>query len=279
MEEMKMEQYQEFRTQYEAQHPASIPRMGKAMSDYPAWLQPLTLIMFIAVSLVSGAHTVSTVHETLEASLIADNIKAIVPYAAFFAFELALFVSVFSWLRKHSLWLPYLSTATVFIVIVVANLQDVPRSLGFDNMMLSTITIGLSFGTPLVALLSGKLFVDIYRANRMIHVKTQEEYTQALKQWDATINGAWTKYQKEQTAREKVHEPKQRLQSFHEVHENFMKPVKRTATREKVHEYLHENPDAIHMQVSELAGALGLSIGLVSEERNNWKQENNGHLS
>jgi hypothetical protein len=123
--------------------------------------------------------------------------------------------------------------------------------LGFDNLMLSTITIGLSFGTPLVALLSGKLFVDIYRANRLIHIKVQEEYTQAMKQWDSVINGAWTKYQKETDNR--------RVSSAVDI----------------ALDYLRDNPDTANLTVRELGDLIGVGKDSAAKARKIFSE--NGH--
>jgi predicted GIY-YIG superfamily endonuclease len=54
-----------------------------------------------------------------------------------------------------------------------------------------------------------------------------------------------------------------------------IKTERRTYVRESVHEHLTSNPDDVNLAVRELAQRLNLSVGLVSEERNNWIQENN----
>jgi hypothetical protein len=53
--------YSEFRKQYEQQHPASIPQRIPVASEYPRWLTPTAVLMFVASAFVSGLHTASAV--------------------------------------------------------------------------------------------------------------------------------------------------------------------------------------------------------------------------
>lgn len=188
--------YEEFRKQYEIQHPASVPVLQDMQSEYPSWLSPLALLMFLAVSLVSGVHTVSTMRYTMiESMVIPENAKDIIALSAFFGFEIALFVSVFSWIRQQRRWLSYLATAVVFVVILLANVRDIQRAA--DNSVMDIVMIvGIGVGTPLVALVSGKLFVDIYHSKHNARRRTMELYREEMKQWDAAINREYAKLTK-----------------------------------------------------------------------------------
>jgi hypothetical protein len=145
--------------------------------------------------------------------------------------------------------------------------------------MLSTITIGLSFGTPLVALLSGKLFVDIYRANRLIHIKAQEEYTQAMKQWDSVINGAWTKYQKE-TDNRRVSSAVDKQRT--DVNDLSVYSTDRQTDNRRVSsavdialDYLKDNPDTANLTVRELGDLIGVGKDSAAKARKIFSE--NGH--
>ena len=62
-------------------------------------------------------------------------------------------------------------------------------------------------------------------------------------------------------------EPVNQFMNVHELHET---PKPRTKPRQSVHEYLNERPNEADLPIRELAHNIGLSTGLVSEERNNW---------
>lgn len=258
--------YLEFRQQYEQQHPASIPQQEAVIADFPAWLQPLCLIMFVAVSIVSGVHTISTIRQTFINSLFPEQYKDTAAFAAFFGFEVALFVSVYSWLRPHARWLSYTATGTVFFVIVLANIKDVANSLQGGNFFDAIIILGIGIGTPLVALLSGKLLVDVFRSGRVSELKARETYRASLSAWDAQIQRAWTTYQK-RTDRElsgRTDNADKWLLSGQA--DGQRTNYGRTAdARTKVLQYLEENPDAYKLTVRELAIAAGVGKTVAAE--------------
>lgn len=245
--------YQEFRSDYEMRHRASVPTKPKTVNDYPRWLGFVALVMFIAVSIVSGVHTVSTMRHTMEASkVVAEAAKDIASLAAFFGFEVALFVSVFGWLRRDNRWVAYLATAVVFAVIVLANIQDVARAAG-DSLLDGVMVLGLGVGTPLVALFSGKLFVDIYRRGLVTGDANDKKYLAACKRWDKEIDRAWGKHQAE--TRE-VHEP---------VHE----PTREPKPRVKLHEVARQVRENGHeaLSASEMQAEYGISQGSTTKVR------------
>lgn len=108
----------------------------------------------------------------------------------------------------------------------------------------------------------------------------------SLAQWRNEREVYWKKIRKTHYGYQDLTDAIERLevkdnQDVSQVHESFMKlhesreiPKKRTATREKVHEYLNSHEDAHGISVTDLANELELSIGLVSEERRNWLNEN-----
>lgn len=265
-----MATYQEFREQYEMQHPASVPQLQDDTNEYPIWLLPMTFLMFLSVSVVSGAHTTSTVRTTLEASLIPENAKFWIALFAFFGFELALFVSVFSWLRSRNAFISYISTAVVFVVIVLANIQDVARSLSFSDWFSSTITIGVGFGTPLVALLSGKIFVDVYRSNRNATRQAKIGYVESMKAWDAKILSAWTKEQKQQTKNTRQTDKIQTI-------DLSIQTDRQTDKVQTALDYIRANPESIKFNVRELGVQSG--VGKDSAAKAKKIYQSNGHIN
>lgn len=267
--------YDEFREQYEKQHPASVPRLQEMSSEYPWWLSPLALLMFLAASLVSGVHTVSTMRATMQASLVAtENIKDLISLSAFFGFEIALFVSVFSWIRQQHRWLSYLATAVVFIVILLANIQDIQNS-AQQAAIAGIIVLGIGIGTPLVALVSGKLFVDIYHSNRRIDIRAQERYQEALKQWDAIINREYSKASKSM-------EPSNDSSEFHSNRSNGIPALGHSKTgnaMELAMEYYQGSPEAVGRDPRDVADELGIGKSTAYKARSEFLNQSiqNGH--
>lgn len=269
--------YQTFRLQYEEQHPASIPILEEDTHEYPVWLLPITLVMFVAASIVSGAHTVSTVRQTLDASLIPQASKDLVAYSAYFAFELALLVSVFSWIRKTNRWISYMATMVVFTVIVLANVQDVAHSATSGAWFATFVVVGLGVGTPLVALLSGKLFVDVYRTNRGSSSRAKAAYQEALKQWDTTIFRAWSSYQKSVEKQTRVASTvDKRLFTQTDSRQTGVGYTRVASAVDKTIHYLHDNPDGIELSVRELGEAVGVGKDSASKGRKAYLQNGNG---
>lgn len=259
--------YATFRQQYEEQHPASVPIKPDATSDYPIWLEPLALVMFLAVSIVSGVHTVSTMRYTMiESMVIPEDAKNPAAAAAFFGFEIALFVSVFGWLRKDNRWLAYLATGVVFAVIVMANIQDVARA-GADGLFNGIMVFGIGIGTPLVALFSGKLFVDIYRRKHVNETSADRQFTEAQRKWDATINRAYKQYMKEQEASTSVN-----------LRKNTPLTEEPTPKMQEVIDWLRDNPEHLDTPSRQLVEDLRISHTTINKAQQ-WAKEHstNGH--
>jgi hypothetical protein len=270
--------YPSFREQYELQHPASVPMIETDTNEYPTWLLPITLVMFIAASIVSGAHTVSTVRQSLESSLIPQASKDIVAYSAYFAFELALLVSVFSWIRRTNRWISYLATLVVFTVIVLANVQDVAHSTIAGAWFTVFVVIGLGVGTPLVALLSGKLFVDVYRTNKASGSKAKVEYQEALKQWDATINRAYTSYQKQNAQPSSLASNQGSRLSTQTGNRQTGSGYNRVSSAVEIaYSYLQDNPEASELSVRELGERAGVGKDSASKAKKQYLS--NGHAN
>ena len=258
--------YDVFREQYEKMHPASIPREPVIVSDYPGWLTYLAALMFLAVSVVSGVHTVSTMRYTMiESMVIAEGLKDYAALAAFFGFEVALFVSVFGWLRKDNRWIAYAATFVVFVVIVLANVQDIARA-SDGNVFNGIMIFGIGIGTPLVALFSGKLFVDIYRRRLVNEQNGQTHYAAELKAWDERIERVWKREQKKlKRTSDKV------SASVRSVSET----KKRTDASAIVREHLQEHPEDRELSVRSLAEKL--NVGRTTAHTVLGEFQSNGH--
>jgi hypothetical protein len=269
--------YDEFRQQYERERPASVPIKKPPLDEYPGWLKWLCLVMFICASLVSGVHTTTMVRLTFSETLYDAYVLDMVSFAAFGALEIALFVTVFAWLRSFARWIPYVSTFVVFAVIVTANIADVARTYSGGDVASAAIVVGVGVGIPLTALLSGKLFVDIFRSKRTVHARTDEEYREALIAWDAQIQRAWKAYQKDgkpQTVKS-GNFTNDFMNDFMKSGEGENKPRRRVKLHEVARE-VHENGDE-NLSSGEMMEKYGISLGSTSKVREMVKSMN-GHV-
>lgn len=261
-------EFDEFKTQHQQMYPNLIPEMSAVIDEYPPFVKLLAVLIFIAGSIISGVHTVSTMRLTMiESLVISEGLKDIAALAGYIGFEGALFASVFGWLRKDKRWLAYASTVVVFTVIVMANIQDIQRA-AQDGLQSAIIVIGMGVGIPLTALFSGKLLVDVYQSRRVQNARAQAKYKEALIEYDSLVVKAWEKYRKDQTK----NKPNVHSQPFTECSVNERQPStgysKNMSSREVIQEYFRQHPDEIEDSLTKLREriqqATGQNVGRTS---------------
>lgn len=191
--------YMSFRKEYELQHPASVPRPPKRISEYPRWLRVLVGLMFFSAALVSGVHTVPTVRSAIENN-VAVWVGDFVAACSFVAIELAIFVSAY--LRRKNSGLAVTIMGITFTVALVANIVSVGKAMGVSgDMGAILVSIILGAGAPLIALTAGEMFVHITDAGRRDEVSSDTEYALLLVEFDNAVLEAWEKYQRKQDKR------------------------------------------------------------------------------
>lgn len=186
-------QYREF---YAAQHPASVPEpeMYEEVSDTPAWLPNATAAMFVSSSLLSGVHTVSTVYRLMEVTnaLLPNWVYVGVALFSFVSVELALLLSAFLIVREKA-W-GYAILAVVFLFAMTANLYSVSRAIGaaagWGEIAVAVI---MGIGAPLMALMAGKVYVQINRSERILAKRSKEGYQAARQKFDQEVIKAFNK--------------------------------------------------------------------------------------
>lgn len=279
MSEQNQSSYQEFRKQYEEQHPASIPVYETEMHEYQAWARWAVLLTFICAAMVSGVHTVPTVWKSIELSpIITADIRNVVSIASLFAIELAILLSAY--LMAKGVKLAYVVMGIASSVAVMANLYSVIAALtaGGDAGAL-VVAIALGIGAPLIALFSGKMFVDIHRADRVQDSRARKTYKEDCIRWDKEV--------------EKAYKVSMKLSSVHpskvsngHVQWTDEQPAASNLGHTKVpdasrvvQQYLAENPHAISMSPRLLAGMLGVGKSTVNNVQREMREKvsTNGH--
>lgn len=195
--------YEEFRSQYEKQHPASVPVAPKEVrSEYPRWLRGVVLAMFICAAMLSGVHTVPTVYAGIEDDgVVAPIVRAGVALASFVAVELAIFVAAYARLKASGKLVTAMLIVT-FSIALVSNIQSVLKALGANGEIGVTIVgVVLGVGAPLIALMSGEMFVHMHSASTKADTEAEAVYRDERKQFDATVLSAYRKYEKDMNSR------------------------------------------------------------------------------
>lgn len=256
--------YEDFRKQYEVQHPASIPRFEEELSIYPNWLEKVVGFMFFCASLLSGVHTVPAVRDGMTTDFWPQPFIDGVSMLSFVAIELVFFVAAYALMRKRQ-WHVMITLGIAFIVAMVANLKENISAYQAGDPGTITVAVVLGIGAPLIAFMAGKMFVDIHRARRSVGTEARRSYEEALKAWDTTINREWSKYQKSQE--ELASRPVSR-----EVHENSRGNKPRVKLHEVARE-IRENGDE-SLTSAEMMERYNISLGSTTKVR---QMLQNGH--
>ena len=264
--------YEAFREQWIASHPASVPQPPEgAISTYPDWMRKAIVAMFIASALISGAHTAPTIYAGIEQGVLPDWARFGVALSGFVAVELAIFVASYARMKDAGN-----RTATMLLIIVIAiavlsNLYSVGKALGVDgDLGLTVVSIGLGVGMPLVALLSGDRIAHLYSDNQKAVADAWREHREALQRMDTRINAAWEKEQAKQLPAP-IHTPVQRMNSLNEVNEQGSREYsansangysKRMDARAVTHEWFERHPEMLGEKLDRLVAVIEADTGV-----------------
>lgn len=257
--------YSEFRAQYEQQHPASIPALEYEVNEYAWWVRWLVLAAFICTALVSGVHTVPTVWKGIEVGeLITPAIRNVVSLASLAAVELGILLSAY--LMAKGVRLAYIVMAIASLIAVAANLYSVVNAFnaGGDPGALFVAAV-LGIGAPLIALFTGKMFVDIHRADRIQDARARRAYREALVAWDARVEKAWKSYLRG------VRTPSEQVSDNRPTSDS-------QGQAERVRLYLTDNPDAVRLSVRDLSELLNVGRDTAHRVKREFS-ENGNHLN
>lgn len=263
--------YTEFRAQYETHHPASVPVLRYEANVYPSWVKWAVLAMFIAAAVISGVHTIPTVHQSIEADKVATWVRDAAALLSFVAVELAILLSAYLLIRNAALgWLILIVT---FIVAIVANLQSSMAALTGKDDWTRVVAIVLGAGAPLIVLMSGKLLVSIFQSERAISSGAEKRYREECRVFDADVLAAYEKFSRSKRSLP----PAATVQSVHSlnsVNGSVNKPAqlshsvnsasgytKRMDSRAIIREFFTQYPDAMNDKLDELVERIEQQTG------------------
>ena len=276
--------YASFRKQYEQQHPASVPKRRRSIKrEYPLMIELLVLLMFICAALLSGVHTVPTVYSGMEQSSTSEIVRQIVALLSFVAVELAIFMSAYLLDKQRTL--AWIVLAATFLIAMISNLNSVNKALAGGDEWARVITITLGVGAPLIALMSGKLYIVISASNRKNRDISEEEFDALSKQFDTAVLEAYTKYE-QRTSRVmarlsgdlsapvsagQLADGRTSGQADNGGHATGQGYTKRTDARQQVRDYLAANPEMVNGNVRQIANLLSVGKSTVGEVQNEFR--------
>lgn len=272
-------EYYEFRQQYEQQHPASVPQMESEMNEYPGWVRPAVLTTFICAALVSGVHTVPTVWKSIEVGeIILPAVRNIISVASLVAVELAILLSAY--LMARGVKLAYFVTFIASAVAVMANLYSVVTAFNTsDDKGALAVAVVLGIGAPLIALFTGKMFVDIHRADRKQDAQTRHAFREASVAWDKEIEKAYKAFLKSNSVSNVQLSNVSNGQSIGQPAASTLGHTKVQDASRIVEEYLSTHPEAMDYSPRTLGDLLGVGKSTVNnvQRRLREKVTMNGH--
>ena len=269
--------FQRFKQEYQEQHPASVPVMEDVMKEYPDWIIWATLAMFVCAAMLSGVHTVPTAYATIEAVKVAEYIRQPVSLGTFVFIEVGILVTSFLLFKKWS-WLAFGVLVFCLMIAMAANLYSVSKAIQSQDA--GSIIVGalLGIGAPLIAMMSGKMYVNIHRAHVIAVKQAQLKYREDCKVYDNMIILEWKEYREQ--AREEIRVERERTNSLNSVNEQPEQPRlpysanssggynKRMDARSVIYEFFQQNPNTVNSKLDELVRRIesetGVKVGRTS---------------
>lgn len=201
--------FDEFRDQYKKKRPASVPRREQytVTKEYADWLQWVVLAMFLTSAFLSGVHTAPTAYNTIEAAKVADVFRAIAALGTFIFVELGILVSSYLLFKKWS-WFAFLILAVCLVIAMVANLYSVNLAFRAEDDFGKVVGVSFGLAAPLVAALTGKVFVNIHRSNEEALKKADQQFVLAQQAFDNEVNAAWEEYERKYAIKVEAEEKK-----------------------------------------------------------------------
>lgn len=260
-------EYQEFRKQYEEQHQASIPIEEAFIGEYPTWVTVAVGAMFVAAAFFSGVHTIPIAHTAIDALKVTEAFRIIGGLSAFVFIETGVLVSAYMLVKRWS-WVMFFILLLTITVAMGANLYSVSEAFKPDATDLFSKVLTVLFGivAPLMAALSGGVFVWLHQSERVADAKMKARFKEQSVAWDKEIERAYKKlYPIEGQG----------------VSRKTMKSREENKPRVKLHEVartIHENGDA-NISVNEMMMKYNISMGSTSKVREILRQQGKGYTN
>ncbi len=284
--------YQEFRKDYDEQHPASMPTYEPPIADNPHWMVWATLAMFVCAAALSGVHTVPTAYITIEAIKVAEYVRQPVAMGTFIFVELGILMSSYTMFKKWS-WIAFSILLLCIVIAVVANLYSVFQAIRTEDLGAMVVGVALGIGAPLIAMMSGKQYVNLHRSEQIAEMRARQKYRDESLQYDIEVQDAWELYQSKLEAKIEKDNERERIRIERETeqvlslnslnganeqaNERGRVPYsansstgysKRMDAKTIIREFFEQNPDTLNSKLDELVFRIeserGVKVGRTS---------------
>lgn len=274
--ELNNDQFIQYREAWIIRHRAWIPDKNNfnAVHKYGRWITFFVLSVFLAAGSISAVHTIPTVYNTIpDTDFIPKIVRIIVSLSAFIAIEGSLFLSAY--IMDSMPWMAWTVLGVGFGIAIVANTFSIIGILGKDKVDIGVVIVGgaLGFGAPLIALLMGKMYVDIIKTTKTEDDQAVQEYTQACKDMDNQILSDYTKAVQKHESKVSKSIPNGNGNTGDSIPNGNSNGKRKSNAGSIVAQYLEEHPDHLGMGVSELVVHLGIGKSTVYNMLKDYKGE------
>lgn len=261
--------------QYEAdwlkRHKRSLPSKPRVSSWGLVGGILLWSIIALGAALVSGAHSVPAIYQTIPLS-VPNVLRTGLSLFGFTIFELLIFAGALY--RRDSRFAHFgllLSMIGALAANVGSSVFAVTENKGdWLNMVVAVV---LAFIAPLAAFLAGEMVHRLFAAHNEKMREAGDAYNQARADLDKQINRDFVKYERDFA---KAHEVPPLRETFHE---NFAKSGEASKPRVKIHEVarlVRENGDE-NLSTDEMMTKYEISLGSTTKIRQMLKSQGGSH--
>lgn len=167
--------------------------------EYPPLLTWAVLAMFLCAALLSGVHTAPTAYETIEAGKVSEGVRQAASLATFGFVELGILVSSYLLFKRSSNeWFALSVLLVCSFIAMAANLYSVSKALKSDDFGSVIVGVSIGIGAPLIAALTGKVFVNLHHSNEQAKTRSQDVYKNAMQLFESDVLEAYQQYSREQ---------------------------------------------------------------------------------
>ena len=243
------DKYTQFRESWILRHRSSVPvqKDFQASRKYPPQLAFIVFMMLISAGAISAVHTIPTVLASIPSTdIIPEFVRQIVSIGAFIAVEISVFVSAYIMDKQRKMALSILVVS--FSVAIVANISSVFSVMSGRDLGSTIVGIALGMGAPLMALLAGKIYVEISKQVAEEDSIASRNFQEAKRMMDSKILAEFSKLsaktEAEKITVEKV--PVEKLSTRNSNKQLFSGiPAEKNSVAATVEKYFQEHPEML----------------------------------
>lgn len=199
----EIKDFEQFEDDWLRQHRSSIPTHRIAL-EYPPLLTWAVLAMFLCAALLSGVHTAPTAYQTIEASKVSELVRQAAALATFGFVELGILVSSYLLFKRSSNeWFALGVLIICSFIAMAANLYSVSKALQADDFGSVVVGVSIGIGAPLIAALTGKVFVNLHQSNANAERRANDLYEQAMQKLEEDVRSDFQQYLSDEEERQR----------------------------------------------------------------------------